>query len=54
MLFRSVYYMARELGINMASFGHYATEKIGVAALMRHIGDILGIDTVFIELGNPL
>lgn len=49
-----VYYMARELGINMASFGHYATEKIGVAALMRHIGDILGIDTVFIELGNPL
>ncbi len=49
-----VYYMARELGINMASFGHYATEKIGVTALMNHLREVHGLETVFIELGNPL
>jgi dinuclear metal center YbgI/SA1388 family protein len=49
-----VFYLAKELNINMVSLGHYATERIGVLALEEHIGQVLGLDTHFIELGNPL
>jgi dinuclear metal center YbgI/SA1388 family protein len=49
-----VFYLAKELNINMVSLGHYATERIGVLALKEHIEQILGLDTLFIELGNPL
>jgi len=49
-----VYYLARELGMNMVSLGHYATERIGVLALMDHFANILGMETVFVELDNPL
>lgn len=49
-----VYYIARELGINMVSLGHYATERVGVMALMDHAENVLGLDTFFVELDNPL
>lgn len=49
-----VYYVVNELGMNMASLGHYATERIGVMALMDHAKDVLGLDTFFVELNNPL
>ncbi|MCX7829916.1 MAG: Nif3-like dinuclear metal center hexameric protein, partial [Acidobacteria bacterium] len=31
------YYLAKELEINMACLGHYATERVGVLALRNHI-----------------
>jgi dinuclear metal center YbgI/SA1388 family protein len=49
-----VFYMAKELGINMVSLGHYATERIGVLALKEHLAGVLGLETTFVELGNPL
>ncbi len=49
-----VYYLARELKINMACLGHYATERVGVSALMNHMQSVLNLKTAFIELKNPL
>jgi len=40
---------AKEYGINLIVAGHYATETVGVKALMRLIGDVFGIETVFID-----
>ncbi len=49
-----VYYLAKELEINMACLGHYATERVGILALKDHIETVLNIKTEFIELKNPL
>lgn len=49
----SAYYLAKELKINLACFGHYATETVGVKALKNHIESILNIPTEFIEIKNP-
>lgn len=46
-------YLCRELGINFAALGHYATERVGVRALMEHLQKALGLDVVFLELDNP-
>lgn len=48
-----VTYLCRELGINFAALGHYATERVGVRALMGHLGASLGLEVVFLELDNP-
>lgn len=45
-------YLCRELGLNFAALGHYATERVGVRALMEHLGETLGVETVFLELEN--
>ncbi|MFB3850371.1 MAG: Nif3-like dinuclear metal center hexameric protein [Acidobacteriota bacterium] len=50
----SVYYLAKELRINMACLGHYATERIGILALKNQIESVLNLKTEFIELKNPL
>jgi putative NIF3 family GTP cyclohydrolase 1 type 2 len=34
--------------MNLIVAGHYATETVGVQALMPLVGDTFGIDTVFI------
>jgi dinuclear metal center YbgI/SA1388 family protein len=49
-----VYYLAKELEINMACLGHYATERVGVLALKNHMETVLNLKTEFIELKNPL
>jgi len=49
----SAYYIAKELKMNMACFGHYATETVGVKALKNHIESVLNIATEFIEIKNP-
>lgn len=45
----AVYNVAREYGMNLIVAGHYATETVGVRALMRPVGDAFGVKTVFID-----
>ncbi len=42
----SIYHVAKELGINVIFAGHYATETVGLKALMEKMSDV---ETVFIE-----
>ena len=46
----STYHYALEHGVNMIFGGHYATERFGVKALMEHVKDRFGIETVFIDI----
>ena len=45
----AVYNAAKEYGISLIVGGHYATETIGVKTLMPLVGDVFGIETVFID-----
>jgi dinuclear metal center YbgI/SA1388 family protein len=45
----AVYNAAKEYGMNLIVAGHYATETVGVRALMPLVRDAFGVDTVFIE-----
>ena len=45
----AVYNAAKEYGMNLIVGGHYATETVGVRALMPLIKDAFGVKTVFIE-----
>ena len=45
-------YLARESGLTFAALGHYATERVGVQALARHIEEHFGLETLFIEVEN--
>jgi dinuclear metal center YbgI/SA1388 family protein len=45
----AVYNAAREYGMNLIVAGHYATETVGVKALMPLVKDVFGVDTVFID-----
>jgi dinuclear metal center YbgI/SA1388 family protein len=45
----ATYNAAKEYGISLIAAGHYATETVGVKALMRLVGDVFGIETVFID-----
>ncbi len=45
----AVYNAAKDHGINLIVGGHYATETVGVKALMPLIGEAFGVETVFIE-----
>lgn len=45
----AVYNAAKDHGINLIVAGHYATETVGVKALMPFIGETFGVETVFIE-----
>jgi len=44
----AVYNAAREYGMNLIVAGHYATETVGVQALMPLVRDVFGVDTVFV------
>ncbi len=48
------YNAARELGVGLIAAGHYATETVGVKALMALIAKTFGVKTVFIEDRKPL
>jgi dinuclear metal center YbgI/SA1388 family protein len=45
----AVYNAASDHGISLIVAGHYATETVGVKALMPLIGETFGLETVFIE-----
>jgi dinuclear metal center YbgI/SA1388 family protein len=45
----AVYNAAKDCGMNLLVAGHYATETVGVRALMPLVGDTFGVETVFIE-----
>ncbi len=45
----AVYNAAREYGMNLIVAGHYATETVGVRALMPLVRDAFGVDTVFVS-----
>ena len=45
----AAYNAARDHGISLIVAGHYATETVGVKALMPLIGETFGLETVFIE-----
>lgn len=46
-------HVARERGIHFFAAGHHATERYGVLALGRHIGDKFNINHEFVEIDNP-
>lgn len=45
----AAYNAARDHAINLIVAGHYATETVGVKALMPLIKETFGVETVFIE-----
>ena len=45
---------AKELGIHFLAGGHYATERLGVQALARHLAERFGLEWEFLELQNPV
>jgi dinuclear metal center YbgI/SA1388 family protein len=44
-----LYHVAKEAGINVIMAGHYATETVGVKAVMQAMETDLGLETVFID-----
>ena len=45
----AVYNAAKEYGMNLLVAGHYATETVGVRALMPLIKNVFGVETIFIS-----
>ncbi len=45
--------IAHERGIHFFALGHYATERVGVLALMHHLEERMGLECVWIDLPNP-
>ena len=45
----AVYNAARDQGMNVIAAGHYATETVGVRALMRPVKETFGVSTVFVD-----
>jgi dinuclear metal center YbgI/SA1388 family protein len=45
----AVFNAAREYGMNLIVAGHYATETVGVRALMPLVRDACGVETVFLD-----
>ena len=45
----AVYNAAREYGMNLIVAGHYATETVGVKALMPLVRESFGVSTVFVS-----
>jgi len=50
----AVYNAAREYGMNLIVAGHYATETVGVKALMPLVRDAFEVDTVFVADAKDL
>jgi dinuclear metal center YbgI/SA1388 family protein len=52
--YHSIYHHAKEGKINLIFAGHYATETVGVKALMPVLGEKFGVKTVFIDSPTKL
>jgi len=50
----SAYHEAKELGMNVAFYGHYATETFGVKALAKKIESTFSLPTLFIHEGTGI
>ncbi len=50
----AVYNAAKDQGMNLIVAGHYATETVGVKALMSPVRDAFGVETVFIDDAKQL
>jgi len=50
----SIYHLAKESQINVIFAGHYATETVGLKALMNVIRDEFELDTIFIDVPTNL
>lgn len=50
----SLYWIAKEAGINVILSGHYATETLGVKAVGKAIQEKFNLETVFIDLPTGL
>lgn len=48
------YHLANETGTAFIAAGHHATERYGVKALGEAVAQHFGIETVFIDLDNPI
>ncbi len=46
----SAFHEAREFNINVAFAGHYATECVGIQALMNHLPTLFDVETMFIDV----
>ena len=46
----SSYHLAKESGINLIFCGHYATETLGIKALMALIQKRFNVDCLFLDL----
>jgi len=46
--------VAREAGIHFLACGHYATERLGIQALGRHLHEEFGLEVEFIDIENPI
>jgi dinuclear metal center YbgI/SA1388 family protein len=44
------FHQVAERGLNVLFAGHYATETLGVKALVRHLEDRFALDTVFLHI----
>ena len=49
-----LYHLARELGMNVIAAGHYATETVGVKAVMEKVSSVFGIETEFADCPTGL
>ena len=49
-----LYHLARELGMNVIAAGHYATETVGVKAVMEKVASEFGIETEFADCPTGL
>jgi len=47
-------HVARELDIHFFAAGHHATERYGVKALAEHLANELSLDTLFVDIDNPV
>jgi dinuclear metal center YbgI/SA1388 family protein len=46
--------VARECGIHFIAAGHYATERLGIEALGRHLCEKFAIEAFFEDIPNPV
>jgi dinuclear metal center YbgI/SA1388 family protein len=49
-LSHSAYHRAKELGLNVVFAGHYATETVGLQALVSHLAAHFDLETIFLDL----
>ncbi|MDH3402591.1 MAG: Nif3-like dinuclear metal center hexameric protein [Acidobacteriota bacterium] len=46
--------VARESGTHFVAAGHYATERLGIAALGEHVAERFGVGVELIDVPNPV
>ena len=47
-------HLARETGVAYLAAGHHATERYGVQALARHLGERFGLACEFVDIDSPV